>query len=80
MSLEQGTSEIQRIVIETKVLRGTRKKTIAQGVEQTWGYMDRANAQEGHLILFDHSQRAWSEKIFSQIEHHQGIAIKVWGM
>jgi hypothetical protein len=59
------TVALQRIVIETKVRRGARKKTITQGVGQTWGYMERANAQEGHLILFDRTQRAWSEKIFS---------------
>ncbi len=74
------TGDPQRIVIETKVLRGTRTKTIAQGLEQTWRYMDQSNADEGHLILFDTSQKAWSEKIFRQLDQHQSIPIHIWGM
>jgi len=74
------TGDPQRIVIETKVLRGTRTKTITQGLEQTWRYMDQSNADEGHLILFDTSQKAWSEKIFRQLDQHQSIPIHIWGM
>lgn len=80
ISWRTPTAGVQRIVIETKVLRGSRQQTIAKGVEQIGGYMERANTQEGHLILFDNTERAWSEKIFSQIEHYQGVMIKVWGM
>lgn len=70
-------------MLETKVLRGARQPAIAQGVAQTWDYMDRANAEEGHLILFDNRSRSWAEKIFSQVEQDTGLpfrcgACKTW--
>lgn len=57
-----------------------RETTIEQGLPQTWAYMDRANADEGHLIIFDRTTRPWSEKIFTRRHWHQGVAIQVWGM
>lgn len=69
----------QRIVIELKIMRNN--KTISEGLEQTANYMDTNNASEGHLVVFDKSdKKSWDEKIF--VEHHQvnGKAITVWGM
>lgn len=74
------SGEFQRVVIETKLQRGSRKATIAQAQEQTWRYMDQSNAQEGHLIIFDRSARPWSKKIFKQSVRYQGVVITVWGM
>ena len=47
----------ERIVIECKVLRESDRKslagTIERGVEQTFGYMAKCRAEEGHLVVFD---------------------------
>jgi len=47
----------RRFVIECKVLRDSDRRsleaTVERGVEQTLGYMEQCNAEEGHLVLFD---------------------------
>ena len=47
----------ERFVIECKVLRDSDRKslegTIERGVEQTFGYMTKCRAKEGHLVVFD---------------------------
>ena len=48
----QGERE-RRFVVECKVLRKGLERTIAEGMEQTRGYMDRCGAEAGHLIVFD---------------------------
>ena len=60
----QGGQE-RRFVVECKVLRKDLERTIAEGVEQTRGYMDRCGAEAGHLIVFDRTpERPWADKIF----------------
>lgn len=72
---------MQRIVIETKLRRGKVKTTIDKGIAQTWDYLDRSGADEGHLIIFDRDPaKPWVEKIFTQDETYQGRTIHVWGM
>jgi hypothetical protein len=67
----------QRVVIEAKLVRGSREATITQGLAQTRAYMDRCGAAEGHLVLFDtRPGLTWDERIFT--ETRDGIAI--WGM
>jgi hypothetical protein len=71
----------QRIVIELKLKRASLEQTIPQGLEQTWAYMDRSQAEAGHLVIFDQDQRrSWAEKIFVREEIYQRVRIKVWGM
>lgn len=71
----------QRVVIELKIRRGPLEQTIAQGLEQTWTYLDRVGAEAGHLVIFDRDKkRSWEEKIFRRVEIYQGTTIKVWGM
>ena len=61
----QGGRE-RRFVVECKVLRKGLERTIAEGVEQTRGYVDRCGAEAGHLIVFDRTpDRTWAEKIFA---------------
>ena len=47
----------ERFVIECKVLRDSDRRsikgTIERGVEQTFGYMAKCRAEEGHLVIFD---------------------------
>ena len=72
----------QKFVIECKVLHASLERTIADGVEQTAGYMDRCGAEAGHLVVFDRREgRSWEEKIFRQSRSAEsGAEIEVWGM
>jgi hypothetical protein len=71
----------QRAVIELKILYSTLDRTISEGLAQTWEYLDRCGATEGHLVIFDRSTgKSWDEKIFVRAEAYRGTAIKVWGM
>jgi len=55
--------------------------TIEDGLKQTMEYMDRSNADQGHLVIFDRSKgKSWEKKIFKQDEEFQGKKIAVWGM
>ena len=56
---------VQRVVIELKILYKTLEKTIEAGLKQTFEYMDRSRAVEGHLVIFDRSpNKSWAEKLF----------------
>ena len=70
-----------RYVVECKVLRKDLERTIAEGVEQTRGYMDRCGAEAGHLVVFDRTpDRPWAEKIFRRPVSGAGVPVTVWGM
>ena len=70
----------QRFVIECKILHGTLDKTLEKGLPQTAGYMDRCNAEAGHLVIFDRSTKPWKEKVFRRSEEYEGTPVEVWGM
>lgn len=71
----------QKVVIECKLLRGTLEATLAKGLAQTLAYMQRAGADEGHLVIFDRSEDAsWDDRIFRRNEKAGGKRITVWGM
>jgi len=73
--------QVQRVVLELKTVHGSLSRTIEEGLEQTWEYMDRRGADEGHLVVFDRdSEKAWEEKIFKREKTCQGMPITVWGM
>ena len=52
----------RRFVIECKVLRDSDRRsmeaTVERGVEQTFGYMKKCDAKEGHLVVFDRTSAA----------------------
>lgn len=79
---DQYGGPVQRIVLELKMLRGTMRKTLAEALPQTFGYMDHAgNINEGHILIFDRTtKKPWSKKIFSKEEEYEGRKIKVWGL
>jgi hypothetical protein len=71
----------QRVVIELKLLHKSLEQTVAQGVQQTWEYLDRCGAEEGHLLIFDRTPgKAWEDKLFRRQETVRGQVIQVWGM
>jgi hypothetical protein len=70
---------VQKIVLELKILRKSRERTLAEGLEQTWQYLDRVGEGSGHLVIFDRGDRPWEEKIYRREENHRGRHITVWG-
>ena len=73
---------VQRVVIETK-LRYRRKleTVVAEGLRQTWAYMDRCQTTDGHFVLFDRRpNRSWEDKIFHDVRTYREQTIDVWGM
>ena len=76
-----GCGQLQKVVIELKVLYKSLERTIADGLEQTVSYMERYGTDEGYLVIFDRREgKTWDEKIFQSEETCQGKKIKVWGM
>jgi len=74
-------AKIQRVVIELKILYKSMAKTIDAGLKQTWEYMDRCRADEGHLVIFDRStKKSWKKKRFVMEKSFQEHSITVWGM
>ena len=45
--------QMHKFVVECKILRKSLEQTIAEGLEQTAGYMNRYDAEAGHLFIFD---------------------------
>ncbi|MDM8538459.1 hypothetical protein QUF70_17015, partial [Desulfobacterales bacterium HSG17] len=79
--LWKNKNDVQKVVIELKIRYGDLEKTITKGLEQTFMYMDKCGTDQGHLVIFDRSEkRTWEEKIFTRQEKYQGKKIKVWGM
>ena len=73
--------EWSRFVVECKVLDGSREETERRGLEQTAAYMDRCDAEAGHLVIFDRSEeRSWGEKIYRKPAEGTGRPITIWGV
>ena len=73
----------RRFVVECKVLhpRQGLEGTIRDGSRQTAGYMDRCDAEAGHLVIFDRREdRPWEEKVFHRVGADDGSSVHVWGM
>ena len=71
----------RKFVVECKLRRGSLERTIAEGLAQTRGYMDRCGAEAGHLIVFDRApERTWAQKIFRRDAAADGAPVTVWGM
>jgi hypothetical protein len=72
---------VQKVVIELKLLHQSLEQTLAKGLTQTWEYLDRCGAEEGHLVIFDRTiGKAWEEKLFRREESVRGRRLTVWGM
>ena len=77
----QGT-RTRKFVIECKILHKTLEQTIAEGLAQTAEYMDRCDAEAGHLVIFDRrADRRWDDKVFHDRRvSNSGVEIDIWGM
>ena len=74
--------QTRRFVVECKVLHKSLAQTVAEGVEQTAGYVDRCGAEAGHLVIFDRrTDRRWADKVFhDRRTADSGVTIDIWGM
>ncbi len=74
--------QTRKIVIECKILHKSLEQTIAEGLEQTAEYMDRCDAEAGHLVIFDRREgRRWADKVFHDCRtSRSGVKIDIWGM
>ena len=73
--------EVRKHVVECKLLHKGLEQTMAEGLEQTAGYMDRCGAESGHLVIFDRDEgKKWEDRIFRRSGSADGVAIEVWGM
>ena len=74
--------QTRKIVIECKILHKSLDQTIADGLKQTAEYMDRCDAEAGHLVIFDRREdRRWEDKIFHYLRTSEsGVEIDIWGM
>ena len=71
----------RKTVVECKLLHGSLERTIQQGIEQTWAYMTRCAAVEGHLVIFDRTEgTGWEDRIFRRQEAVESGTVTVWGM
>ncbi|QEP44072.1 ATP-binding protein [Ectothiorhodospiraceae bacterium BW-2] len=71
--------EVQRIVIELKILRSHLKKTLQQGIEQSRAYADSCGAAEVHLIIFNRNPKiSWGKKIWYRAAAAQN-GVHCWG-
>ena len=70
----------ERFVVECKLLRSGRARTIERGLEQTAAYMDTSGADGGHLVVFDMREgRSWEDRVFRENRAWEGRRITVWG-
>ena len=75
-----GRGRESRSVVECKLLRSGRARTIEKGLEQTAAYMDTSGADDGHLVVFDMREgRSWEERVFREDRAWEGKRITVWG-
>ncbi|WP_207688000.1 hypothetical protein [Desulfonema limicola] len=51
-----------------------------KALKQTWEYMDKCGTKEGHLVIFDRTEKPWEEKIFRKAGSFKCSELIVWGM
>ena len=71
-----------RVVVEFRALYNDLERTERDGLQETEHYMEVSAATEGHLVIFDPSERQTPKK--KRFYHHQrkyeGKTIGVWGV
>ncbi len=72
--------DVQRIVIELKILYGAIDTCIKNGLTQTAQYADKLAASQAHLIIFNRDPAvSWQDKIWQRQMTYQSRHIQVWG-
>ena len=65
----RASDRLQRFVVECKVRRehDALETVIREGAAQTARYLDRCDAEEGHLVVIDDAgKKTWEERIFQR--------------
>jgi hypothetical protein len=69
----------EKYPVELKIRRG--EKSISQGIEQTFRYMDTFGCSEGWLAVFDRRPEiGWDDKIFMKKETVNGKTVTIMGL
>lgn len=73
--------DVQRVVLELKILRGNLEKVISDGVQQVADYATRCGSDEAYLIIFNRDDKAsWDEKIWEKRDYQaRELMVSVWG-
>ncbi|MFT4928886.1 MAG: hypothetical protein ACI8WB_005006 [Phenylobacterium sp.] len=72
--------DVQRIVIELKILHGALETCINKGLEQTADYADKLDASQAHLMVFNRDAAvSWDDKIWQRETCYQGREMSIWG-
>jgi hypothetical protein len=79
--IKDSTNCEQRVVFELKIDHKGREATIAEGLTQISGYLDRVGEKHGHLLIFNRDPHvSWDDKIFRREMITGKYAVTVWGM
>lgn len=72
--------DVQRIVIELKILYGALDTCINEALEQTTDYADKVGASEAHLVIFNRDENiSWEEKIWQREGQFGQWEVAIWG-
>ena len=72
--------EVQRVVLELKILYANLDKTITDGISQVSSYARHCGATEAHLVIFNRNPEvSWDEKIWHEVRHDTELQVDVWG-
>ena len=73
----------ERFVVECKVLRDSDRKSLAwtveRGVEQTFDYMEKCGAKEGHLVVIDRRAGAEGRQCSEDVEEPPSAGAEAGG-
>ena len=82
MDQEKGFyGDVQKVVLELKILRGSLDRTIAEGKAQVADYARRIGTEEAYLVIFDRGpEKDWDTKIWEKSGLQAGdLSVSVWG-
>ncbi|MEZ5535434.1 MAG: AAA-like domain-containing protein [Thiolinea sp.] len=73
--------EVQRVVLELKILHNSLDKTITDGVRQVADYARRCGSEEAYLLIFNRDPAvSWDDKIWHKPDYqYDGLPVSVWG-
>ena len=73
--------DVQRVVLELKILYGGLDKTINDGVHQVADYARRCGSEEAYLLIFNRDPAvSWEDKIWQKTGFKEGdLPVSVWG-
>jgi hypothetical protein len=73
--------QVQRVVLELKILYSNLDKTMTDGVQQVADYARRCGSEEAYLLIFNRDPAvSWDAKIWENADFKDGdLPVSVWG-